>query len=372
MFLFRNPTTSHLLQTSLRRISNRAKPPGSRHREINLEIDENEGMFMAKPNTVINICPQGFEMILERLGKFERRISPGWFFAIPIIDRIAYVVDTRERAIRIIPQDGITRDNVSVRLSGNLYLRFVDVERAAYGHQRPVYAVSQMAQAAMRAGVGKMDLDEIFHNREALNIAVLDAVREAASKWGCDVFRYEVTDVRPDPTIQQSMDLQAAAERDRRSKVIEAEGIKQATVLKAESESSKRRLESEGLKIALVNEAEGRKREVVLNAEAFRKELQLIAEGSAAEVLIKAKADAQSIRHVAKALAVDGASDAMGMRLTNRYLEEFGAIGQRSKVVIVPPSSGGTDFASLIATSTSLFQNLSQDEPKLKKHENRT
>ena len=114
----------------------------------------------------------------------------------------------REKALSITPQSAITKDNVSVKVSGNLYCQFVDAEKAAYGSKHPLYAVKQHAQSAMRAAIGELELDEILHARARLNSMIRNAVQEAAAAWGLEIKRYEITDVAPDRTITEAMDKQ--------------------------------------------------------------------------------------------------------------------------------------------------------------------
>ena len=133
--------------------------------------------------------------------------------------------------------------------SGVVYIIFTDAERACYGAANPLYSVRQHAQSAMRAAIGEMELDEILHNRAAINSLVKGTVQEAATAWGINIKRYEITEITPDRMISQAMDKQAAAERNRREKVLEAEGEKTAA-----------RLQSEGVKIKLTNEVRRRAR----------------------------------------------------------------------------------------------------------------
>lgn len=208
--------------------------------------DELDRWPRAKANTVLNVCPQGNKMVIERLGKFHSVQEGGWFFAIPFIDNIRFVIDMREKALSISPQSAITRDNVHVHVSGNLYCQFVDAEKVAYGSKNPLYAVKQHAQSSMRAAIGELELDEILHARAKLNTLIKGSVQESAAAWGLEIKRYEITEISPDKFITEAMDKQAAAERDRRKKVLEAEGDKRSN-----------ELESEGYKIKLKNESEG-------------------------------------------------------------------------------------------------------------------
>jgi regulator of protease activity HflC (stomatin/prohibitin superfamily) len=128
-------------------------------------------------------------MVVERLGKLHSIHKSGWFIAVPVLDKIAYRVDMRERSIVIDPQSAITKDNVSVEVSGNLYVQFVDPEKAAYGSKNPLYSVRQFAQSSMRSAIGELELDEILHARAALNRMISASVQDAAESWGLHVKR---------------------------------------------------------------------------------------------------------------------------------------------------------------------------------------
>ena len=142
-------------------------------------------------------------MVIERLGKLHSIKEGGWFIAIPFIDQIKYVVDMREKALSISPQAAITKDNVHVRVSGNVFCQFVDAERAAYGSKNPIYAVKQGAQSAMRAAIGELELDQILHARAELNSSIRAAVQSSASTWGLEIKRYELTEILPDKFIME-------------------------------------------------------------------------------------------------------------------------------------------------------------------------
>lgn len=114
----------------------------------------------------------------------------------------------REKALSITPQAAITKDNVAVKVSGNLYCQFVDAEKAAYGSKNPIYAVKQHAQSAMRAAIGELELDQILHARAQLNAMIRTAVQDAALAWGLEIRRYEITDISPDKHITEAMDKQ--------------------------------------------------------------------------------------------------------------------------------------------------------------------
>jgi regulator of protease activity HflC (stomatin/prohibitin superfamily) len=160
---------------------------------------------VATANTIFNIVPQGHKFVVERFGKLHTIQDSGLFVAIPLVDSISYVVDMRERALDIPPQAAITRDNVSVEVSGNLFVRFFDAEKAAYGALNPLYSVTQHAQSAMRSAIGEMELDEILHNRARLNAMIRGSLQEAAEPWGLEIRRYEITEITPDQQVRIDM-----------------------------------------------------------------------------------------------------------------------------------------------------------------------
>lgn len=143
-----------------------------------------------KFNTIANVCPRGYNMVVERFGKLHEIRDAGLFFAIPMVDRIRYVVDNRELTIIIEPQSGVTSDNVDVRVGGALFVKITDAEKACYNVNSPLFALIQEAMSAMRTAIGKVSLDDLFHDRLALNHAVQKAMEHTSEDWGTTVKRY--------------------------------------------------------------------------------------------------------------------------------------------------------------------------------------
>lgn len=278
---------------------------------------------VTRTNTIFNIVPQGHKYVVERFGKLHSIQDSGWFLAIPLVDNISYVVDVRERAMDIPPQNAITRDNVSVEVSGNLFIRFIDPERAAYGALNPLYSVTQHAQSAMRSAIGEMELDEILHGRARLNSLIKGWLQEAAMPWGMEVRRYEVTEITPDQQIRVAMDKQAAAERDRREHVLRAEGDKR----RAE-------LNSEGVRISLTNESEGNLIKVRNEAEATKTKILLEAQGQAEAIRLTAQAQAEALRTIAAELEKPGGPDAARLALARDYVHMYGEMGKQSNTIL--------------------------------------
>jgi regulator of protease activity HflC (stomatin/prohibitin superfamily) len=293
-------------------------------------------------NTILNIVPQGTRVVVERFGKFHAVKTPGFFFAIPIVDRLAYVVDMREKAIAIAPQPAITKDNVSVDVSGNVYTRFTDPYNAAYGSFDPLYAVYQHAQASMRAAIGKLDLDDILHARAQLNTDVTNTLQDAATPWGLEILRYEITEIAPDREIQIAMDKQAVAERDRREQVLSAEGHKRAAVL-----------ESEGIKLRKQNESEGELIKVRNEAQAAKERTVLQAEGDAEAQTLRAEAEARAIRIVAAAIAEGDGIKAAQLDVARQYIDMYGQLSGKSNTMLFTERPG--DVPSLIAQAAAVL-----------------
>ncbi len=323
-----------------------------RHKSFYLDIDDDlDSWPRPQVNRILNVVPRGEEWIVERLGKKLETRKDGYFFAIPFIDSIRYAVDMREKALSIAPQAAITKDNVHVKVSGNLYCKFVDSEKAAYGSKNPIYAVKQHAMSSMRAAIGEMELDEILHARKKLNTIIKETVQSASEAWGLEIRRYEITEIAPDKFIMEAMDKQAAAERERRKKVLEAEGDKTAAEL--ESEGAKIRIKnlSEGEKIKLVNEATAHKERVILEAQA---------EVDATEM--KAHAQAKAINIVAEALKGTSSSDAARLNVAHHLIRMYGDIGQKSNTMIF--SDRPADMNSLIAQATAIVDNTREANVK--------
>ena len=268
MYVLKRPSHAASLAT---RITARSVQPSTLHNLVGKRFstlvdfdDDLDSWPRSVQNTLFNVCPQGKKMVIERLGKLHEIKEGGWFLAIPIVDQIRFVVDMREKALNIPPQSAITKDNVHVHVSGNLYCQFVDAEKAAYGSKNPIYAVKQHAQSSMRAAIGELELDEILHARAKLNEMIKATVQESAKAWGLEIKRYEITTVSPDKFITEAMDKQAAAERHRRKKVLDAEGDKRAAELESEGVKIRMKNESEGTLIKMTNEAEAKKIKMLL------------------------------------------------------------------------------------------------------------
>lgn len=288
----------------------------------------------------IKIVPEQQAWIVERLGKFDRKLSPGLSLIMPFIDRIAYKHTLKEQPISMHEQTAITKDNVSVLIDGVLYLRILDPVGASYGVSDPYYAISQLAQTTMRSEIGKITLDRTFEERELLNHNIVKAINEAATSWGVQCMRYEIRDITPPANVKQAMELQVAADRQKRAAILESEGLMQAQI----------------------NRAEAQKQEVVLSSEGAYTDAVNRAKGQSEAIVAVAEATANSIERIAKSAKVSGGAEAIALKVANQYIEAFSNIAKTTNTVILPANVG--DANSMVAQALAVYGSLNNKNPK--------
>ncbi len=282
----------------------------------------------------IKMVPQQSAWIVERMGKFNQTLTAGLHFIIPYVDKVAYKHSLKEEAVDIPSQSAITRDNVTLIIDGILYLKITDPKQASYGVQNPRYAVTQLAQTTMRSELGKMTLDKTFEERESLNINIVQAINEASTVWGIQCLRYEIKDITPPDNVRQAMELQVAAERQKRAEILDSEGKRQAQI----------------------NIAEGGKRDVVLQSEAALTDQINRAKGEAEAILAVAGATAEGIRLVAASIDDAGGEKAVALRLAEQYIDAFGKLAQETNTILLPANTG--DIGSMVAQALAVFSKI--------------
>ncbi len=211
---------------------------------------------LRKCNTVLNFGQQGHEYVIERFGAFERIAKPGIFLTIPFVNRI-FKIDRREMVVDVCRQNAFTHDNVAVSAAAQLFLTVKDPYKFCYNVSQPLVAVMSQAQSSLRIAMGRVELDGLLKDRTSINDTVLASLSNT-EEWGVMVSRFEITDLTVDRKMQESMDLQSTAERQRRAMVTEAEGKQSAMVL-----------EASGRRTAIEQEATAKKMSVELEAEAM-------------------------------------------------------------------------------------------------------
>lgn len=208
-------------------------------------------------NTGIVFVPQQEAWVVERMGKFNSILDPGLNLLIPFIDRVKYVQNLKEIAIDVPKQSAVTTDNVTLSIDGVLYLKVVDAFKTSYGVEDPEFAITQLAQTTMRSELGKIALDSVFRERESLNIAIVEAINKAANAWGIACLRYEIRDIKLPEKVQEAMQMQVEAERKKRARVLDSEGLREAAINVAEGKKRSQVLASEADKAEQINRAIG-------------------------------------------------------------------------------------------------------------------
>jgi regulator of protease activity HflC (stomatin/prohibitin superfamily) len=273
------------------------------------------------------VVPQQSAFVVERLGRYAGTLHAGFHILVPFIDVVRYRHSLKENAFDIPEQVCITRDNVQVTVDGVLYLKVMDAEHASYGISNYVFAISQLAQTTLRSEVGKIDLDRTFEERTVINLSIVGELDKATEAWGVKVLRYEIKNITPPRDVIEAMEKQMRAEREKRARILESEGFRDAAINNAEGEKQKTIKDSEARKQKQINEAEG--------------------EGSA--ILTVAEATAEGLRQVAQAIQQPGGYEAVQMRIAIDYIEQFGSLAKTNNTMILPANLA--DVASVIATA---------------------
>lgn len=263
---------------------------------------------------LIRIVPESETYLVEQFGKYSRTLGSGLHLIIPVVQRIAYKIEMREQVFDVEPQLCITSDNVQVLVDGILYLKVVDPVRSSYGIDDYAYATAQLAQTTMRSEIGKLDLDRSFSEREEVNDAIVKSVDEASDPWGVKVTRYEVKNITPTEGVQQAMEQQMRAEREKRAEILASEGERESRI----------------------NVSRGERQYAINVSEGERQRRINVSEGRANATEITAEATAEGLRLVAEAISRPGGKSAVSLRLADQYLRRFGKILETSEVSLVP------------------------------------
>src|SRR5215216_585752 len=274
------------------------------------------------------IVPQQHAWVVEKLGKYDRTLTPGLKFVIPFIERVAYKHSLKEVPLDVPSQVCITRDNTQLQVDGIIYFQVTDPMRASYGSSNYVTAITQLAQTLLRSVIGKMELDKTFEERDAINASVVNALDDAAQNWGVKVLRYEIKDLTPPAAILHAMQAQITAEREKRALIAASEGRKQEQINIATGEREAAIARSEGEKQASINRAEG----------------------EAAAITAVATATADAIERVAAAIRQPGGEQAVQLKVAERAVDAYGKVAADSKTTLIVPSNM-SETAALIASA---------------------
>ena len=266
----------------------------------------------------IKIVPQANAYVVERLGAYQGTWEVGIHFKMPIIDRVAKRVLLKEQVVDFAPQPVITKDNVTMRIDTVVFFQITDPKLFSYGVENPIMAIENLTATTLRNIIGDLELDETLTSRETINTKMRASLDIATDPWGIKVNRVELKNIIPPQAIQDAMEKQMKAERERREAILRAEGEKKSTILVAE-----------GKKESAILDAEAEKQAAILRAEAKREATVKEAEGQAEAILKIQQANADGIRFIREA----GADQAV---LTIKSLEAFekAADGKATKIII--------------------------------------
>ena len=278
----------------------------------------------------VRIVPQAYAVILERLGAYQATWSTGIHFKVPFIERVARKVNLKEQVVDFPPQPVITKDNVTMQIDTVVFFQITDPKLYTYGVENPIMAIENLSATTLRNIIGDMELDETLTSRETINTKMRASLDEATDPWGIKVNRVELKNIIPPAAIQDAMEKQMKAERERREAILIAEGQKKSTILVAE-----------GKKQSAILDAEAEKQAAILRAEAQKERMIKEAEGQAEAVLKVQNANAEGIRMIREA----GADEAV---LTLKSLEAFAkaADGKATKIIIPSDIQGISGLAS--------------------------
>ena len=288
------------------------------------------------------IVPQAHAYVIERLGAYQGTWSVGFHVKVPIIDKVAKKVILKEQVVDFAPQPVITKDNVTMRIDTVVFYQITDPKLYCYGVQNPIMAIENLTATTLRNIIGDLELDETLTSREIINAKMRSTLDEATDPWGIKVNRVELKNIIPPSAIQDAMEKQMKAERERRESILIAEGEKRSAILKAE-----------GHKESVILQAEADKQSAILRAEAVKEAKIREAEGEAQAILKIQQANADGIRFIREA----GADSAV---LQLKSLEAFSkaADGKATKIII--PS----DIQGLAGLATSIAEVVKESDTK--------
>lgn len=278
----------------------------------------------------VKIVPQAHAFVVERLGGYQGTWSVGIHFKVPFIDKVARRVNLKEQVVDFAPQPVITKDNVTMRIDTVVFFQITDPKLFTYGVENPIMAIENLTATTLRNIIGDLELDQTLTSRETINTKMRASLDIATDPWGIKVTRVELKNIIPPAAIQDAMEKQMKAERERRESILRAEGEKKSTILVAE-----------GKKESVILDAEAEKQSAILRAEAEKEKRIKEAEGEAEAILKVQQATADGIRYLKDA----GADEAV-LRIKSLEAFEKAADGQATKIIIPSEIQGMAGLAA--------------------------
>lgn len=299
----------------------------------------------------IKVVPQAQEYVIQRMGTYLTTWKTGLHFKIPFIDVVAKRVSIKEQVVDFKPQPVITKDNVTMQIDTVIFFQVTDSKLYAYGVERPLSAIENLTATTLRNIIGEMELDATLTSRDTINTRITTILDVATDKWGIKINRVELKNILPPREIQDAMEKQMKAERERREAILQAEGRKKSQILVSEGEKQSRILE-----------AEGRKESEILNAQADREALILRSQGVKEQKITEAEGEAQSIllvqQAIAKGIGLLNEANPIESVVALKSLEAFekAADGKATKIIVPSQIQG------LAGLATSIKEIASSDE----------
>lgn len=290
----------------------------------------------------IRIVPQAHAYVVERLGGYKETWGVGLHFKVPILDRVAKRVSLKEQVVDFEPQAVITKDNVTMQIDTVVFYQITDPKKYAYGVESPIAAIENLTATTLRNIIGDLELDETLTSRETINSKMRTILDIATDEWGIKVNRVELKNIMPPKAIQDAMEKQMKAERERREAILRAEGEKKSTVLVAE-----------GKKESAILDAEAEKTAAILRAEAQKEKMIREAEGQAEAILKVQKANADGLRFLKEA----GADETV---LALKSFEALTKVADGKATKIIIPS----ELQNVAGTLTALAETVKEDKKK--------
>ncbi|MDF2632356.1 MAG: SPFH/Band domain protein [Caproiciproducens sp.] len=239
--------------------------------------------------TNINVVPQAHAYVLERLGAYHSTWATGLHFKIPFVDKISKKVSLKEQVIDFPPQPVITKDNVTMQIDTVVYFQITDPKLYAYGVERPVSAIENLSATTLRNIIGDLELDHTLTSRDVINTKIRITLDEATDAWGIKVNRVELKNIIPPSEIQESMEKQMKAERERRAQILTAEGEKRSAILIAEGEKESAILRADAQKETKILEAQGEAQAIMLVQQSLADSIKLLNDANPGDNVIKIK-----------------------------------------------------------------------------------
>ncbi|OBU84796.1 SPFH domain-containing protein [Chromobacterium subtsugae] len=289
------------------------------------------------------VVPQQNAFIVERLGRYHATLAPGLNIILPFIDRIAYRHSLKEIPLDVPSQICITRDNTQLKVDGILYFQVTDAKLASYGTSNFIVAITQLSQTTLRSVIGKLELDKTFEERDDINRTVVASLDEAAINWGVKVLRYEIKDLVPPQDILHAMQAQITAEREKRARIAQSEGVKMEQINLATGAREAAIQKSQGEMQATINNSEGDKQAAINKAKGEAEALRLVAD-----------ATADALNRIGGAIQNDGGLEAVNLKVAEQYIAAFGKLAKENNTIIMPGNVA--DVGGLVASALSVVK----------------